>query len=143
MLEEDARENYGVASELEKKLHEAKRRAEDLEEKKARLERDRKLHEERVAAAIAAAEASHEQRAAADGARDADVDALERSLKETARERASRALLEHELEEVSYSKRALEAETRALRLLVESRDEASANARAQAMRAQEDVLLAR
>mmetsp|Transcript_11704 Transcript_11704/g.50120 ORF Transcript_11704/g.50120 Transcript_11704/m.50120 type:complete len:356 (-) Transcript_11704:9682-10749(-) len=55
MLEEDARENYGVASELEKKLHEAKRRAEDLEEKKARLERDRKLHEERVAAAIAAA----------------------------------------------------------------------------------------
>ena len=143
MLEEDARENYCVASELEKKLHEAKRRAEDLEEKKARLERDRKLHEERVAAAIAAAEASHEQRAAADGARDADVDALERSLKETARERASRALLEHELEEVSYSKRALEAETRALRLLVESRDEASANARAQAMRAQEDVLLAR
>ena len=143
MLEEDARENYGVASELEKKLHEAKRRAEDLEEKKARLERDRKLHEERVAAAIAAAEASHEQRAAADGARDADVDALERSLKETARERASRALLERELEEVSSSKRALEAETRALRLLVESRDEASANARAQAMRAQEDVLLAR
>ena len=143
MLEEDARENYGVASELEKKLHEAKRRAEDLEEKKARLERDRKLHEERVAAAIAAAEASHEQRAAADGARDADVDALERSLKETARERASRALLERELQEVSSSKRALEAETRALRLLVESRDEASANARAQAMRAQEDVLLAR
>jgi cell division protein FtsB len=143
MLEEDARENYGVASELEKKLHEAKRRAEDLEEKKARLERDRKLHEERVAAAIAAAEASHEQRAAADGARDADVDALERSLKETARERTSRALLERELEEVSSSKRALEAETRALRLLVESRDEASANARAQAMRAQEDVLLAR
>ena len=143
MLEEDARENYGVASELEKKLHEAKRRAEDLEEKKARLERDRKLHEERVAAAIAAAEASHERRAAADGARDADVDALERAEKETARERYSRALLERELEEVSSSKRALEAETRALRLLVESRDEASADARAQATRAQEELVLAR
>ena len=58
MLEEDARENYGAVSGLEKKLHEATRaRAEDLEEKKARLERDRKLHEERTAAAIAAAEA--------------------------------------------------------------------------------------
>jgi len=142
MLEEDARENYGAASGLEKKLHEATRRAEDLEEKKARLERDRKLHEERAAAAIAAAEASHVVRAD-QGARDADLDATAQLEREAARERASRAALERELEEVSSSKRALEAETRALRALVESRDEASANARAQATRAQEDVRLAR
>ena len=143
MLEEDARENYGVASSLERKLHEAKRRAEDLEEKKSTLERDRKLHEERAAAAIAAAEASHASSRAADGARDADLDALERAEKEKKREKESRALLERELEEVASSKRALEAETRALRALVESRDEASATARAQATRAQEDVRLAR
>ena len=142
MLEEDARENYGAASGLEKKLHEATRRAEDLEEKKARLERDRKLHEERTAAAIAAAEALHSVHAD-QGARDADLDATARLEREAARERASRAALERELEEVSSSKRALEAETRALRALVESRDEASANARAQATRAQEDVRLAR
>ena len=142
MLEEDVRENYGTASGLEKKLHEATRRAEDLEEKKARLERDRKLHEERAAAAIAAAEASHVVRAD-QGARDADLDATAQLEREAARERASRAALERELEEVSSSKRALEAETRALRALVESRDEASANARAQATRAQEDVRLAR
>ena len=142
MLEEDARENYGAVSGLEKKLHEATRRAEDLEEKKARLERDRKLHEERTAAAIAAAEASHSVHAD-QGARDADLDATARLEREAARERASRAALERELEEVSSSKRALEAETRALRALVESRDEASANARAQATRAQEDVRLAR
>ena len=90
MLEEDARENYGAASGLEKKLHEATRRAEDLEEKKARLERDRKLHEERTAAAIAAAEASHSVHAD-QGARDADLDATARLEREAARERARRA----------------------------------------------------
>ena len=133
IFEEDARETYGMASSLERELHQAKRRAEDLEEKKSMLELDRKRREERAAAVVVAAKS----RAASRGA---DIVFAESGNE---RERTSHALLKREPEEVASSTRALEAETRALRALVECRDEASATARADAMRAQEDVRLAR
>ena len=142
LLEEDVRENYGVASGLEKQLHEEKRRADVLLDGKTQLESDRKLHEERTAAAIAAAEAATSS-AAVHNERDTDIDALDKSKAETEKEKHARLLLEKEVENLEGAKRRLEQETRALRALAESSDEQSAAARTEAARARAEVTAAR
>ena len=142
LLEEDVRENYGVASGLEKQLHEETRRADVLLDGKTQLESDRKLHEERTAAAIAAAEAATSS-AAVHNERDTDIDALDKSKAETEKEKHTRLLLEKEVENLEGAKRRLEQETRALRALAESSDEQSAAARTEAARARAEVTAAR
>ena len=76
VLELDVRENYGAVGGLEKKLRLEKNRADVLFGEKTSLERERSFHQEKAAAAIAAAEAAtlscelHTER-------DVDVDALD------------------------------------------------------------------